>query len=308
MLGLGAAAHAGVWVRERGSVYLQTSLQHSVSERAFDPDGVLRESVDEVFMGDDAPVFDEGRSATTDLVTYGEIGLGNGFEIVGSLPVRVTSGRYSFASGLAPDVVNGQVGFGDAAAGARFGKVIHSSALSVLAAVRLPLYDNDHEVLRTQAGNSDFYDDRVPLGNGTIDFDLSAGAGTSWGWGWALLEVGGRLRNRQYSAVLPGRIQVGFHPIDRVSAWLGADGAWSLGNGAAPDFYVDEYGKGPTVVDDQSFVAGTIGASIDASDRVGFYAGGSRVIAAESYPLLTSTSGGVIVRLSIARRRNVGEP
>ena len=307
MLGLGAAAHAGVWVRERGGVYLQTSVQHSRSERSYGPDGVLRESVDEVFMGDDAPVFDEGHTATTDLVTYGELGLGHGFELVGSLPVRIASGRYSFASDLAPDVVNGHVGFGDAALGARFGRVIRSSALSVLAAVHLPLYDNDHEVLRTQAGNSDFYDDRVPLGNGTVDFDLSAGAGTSWGWGWALLEAGGRIRNRQYSAAIPGRIQVGFRPIHPVALWLGADGVQSLGNGRAPDFYVDEWGKGPTVVDDQSYVAGTIGASVDATERLGFYAGGSRVIAASSYPLLTSISAGVILKLSVVKRVE-GEP
>jgi hypothetical protein len=238
----------------------------------------------------------------SDLVTYGEVGLGHGFELVGTVPLRIATNRWEFAQGQSPDIRHEHVGLGDAGLGARFGTVVRSSAVSVLAAVRLPLYDNAPEVLRTQAGNSDFYDDRVPLGNGTIDFDLSAGAGTSWAWGWALVEAGGRIRNRQYSAALPGRLQVGVRPDPKVGVWLGAEGVQSLGNGEAPDFYVDPWDKGPTIVDNQSFVSATGGASFDATQRVGLYASASRVLAARSYPLLTSVAAGVIVRFAVADR------
>jgi hypothetical protein len=173
----------------------------------------------------------------------------------------------------------------------------------VLAGVRLPLYDNATGVLRMEPGNADFYDDRIPLGNGTIDVDLSVGGGTSWSWGWALLEAGGRVRNRLYSAALPGRLQVGVRPVQPIAVWASADSQLSLGNGDAPDFYIDEWGKGPLVVDNQSFLGASVGFSVDATETVALFATGSRVITARRYPLLTSFTGGLVVHFDVRHLR-----
>jgi hypothetical protein len=296
---LATTAHAGVWVRDRGDTWLQLAVQHAEATHAFDTEGVLRDQTAEAFVGDIDPLFDEARTSITDLTAYGEVGLGHGFELDLSVPVRYATDRWGFAQGSSPDMRHEHAGLGDATIAGRFGTVRGRWAASVLAGVRLPLYDNALVVLHTQPGNADFYDDNLPLGNGTIDFDLSLGGGTSWGWGWALFEAGGRIRNRQYSAALPGRVQVGFKPWKPLALWLSADGMRSLGNGRAPDFYVDEWNKGPTVIDDQSFVGASAGLSIDVSDTVGFYGTGSRILAGQRYPQLTSVAGGIVLHFDI---------
>jgi hypothetical protein len=300
---LAEVAHAGVWVRDQGDTWLQIGVQHSESTRAFDGEGVLREQSDETFLGVPGGLYDGAQTAITDLTLYGELGLGHGFELDMALPVRYATNRFAFAEGDAPDVRNAHAGLSDLMVAGRFGTVRGGWAASVLAGVRLPLYDNAPEALRIEPGNADFYDDRSPLGNGTIDVDLSVGGGTSWSWGWALLEAGGRVRNRLYSAALPGRLQVGVKPVEPLAVWVSADSQLSLGNGDAPDFYVDEWGKGPSVVDNQSFLGASAGLSVDANETLALYATASRVVTAIRYPLLTTFSGGVVVHFDVRNHR-----
>jgi hypothetical protein len=264
----------------------------------------LRDQTDDTFMGVTGELFDEAQTAITDMTLYGEIGLGHGFELDAALPVRYGVNRYGFAVGESPDVRHSHAGLGDLMLAARFGTVRGRWAASVLAGVRLPLYDNAPEVLLIQPGNSDFYDDKLPLGDGTIDLDLSVGGGTSWAWGWALLEAGGRVRNRLYSAALPGRIQLGVKPYEPLSVWASADAKLSLGNGDAPVFYLDEWNKGPSVVDNQSVLGASAGLSVDATDQVALYGTVSRVVVAVRYPLLTSVSGGIVIHFDVRDLRS----
>jgi hypothetical protein len=159
------------------------------------------------------------------------------------------------------------------------------------AIVRAPLYDNAPAALRMEAGDSDLTDDRVPLGQGTYEAEVTGGVGRGFGHGWTLIEAGLRARNRHYSLVVPGRVQLGISGAG-VSTWLGADWAISLGNGDAPDFFRDRWGKGPLVIDNQRYVAGSIGVSVAVASGVTVLATGSRTLAGARFPLLTAASLG----------------
>jgi hypothetical protein len=285
-------ASAGVWVRDEGAGYVQASVGHARAEQMYLADGSLVPQTDPALLGHLAPLFDETGFALSDVALYGEYGLGRGIEVSGSVPVRAASRRYSFASGSWPDVVNRNVGLGDLALGARLGLVRSGWAVSGGLVARAPLYDNAPATLNVEAGNSDLEDDRVPLGQGTYELEAIGGFGRGFGRGWALVEVGARIRNRQYSAITPGRIQVGLTPVPGVSAWVGADWAVSLGNGEAPDLFRDRWGKGPLVVDHQRYVAGSVGASVRVAEGLSVLATASRTLAAARFPLLTSASLG----------------
>lgn len=290
---LSSVAFAGVWVHDPGAGYVQLSAVHQESSRVFLDTGAVVPQADPALLGHLSPLFDEGRYATGELSLYGELGIVRGIELVGSLPVRTVSNRWSFAQGSYPDIVQENAGLGDLSAGARVGVVREGWALSGLATVRLPLYDNAPAVLHVEAGNSDFEDDRVPLGAGTTDVDLGAGVGRGLGRGWALAEAGLRIRNRHFSTVLPARLQLGAKPVDRLAVWLGADAWLSLGDGSAPDAFRDRWGKGPVAIDNQSVLSASFGASVALGAGVGLLATVGRAVYAVRFPLLTTASVGV---------------
>jgi hypothetical protein len=152
-----------------------------------------------------------------------------------------------------------------------------------------------------EAGNSDFEDDRVPLGMGTLDAELGGGLGYGGRWGWALAEVGIRARSQQFSAVVPARVQGGLKPVDRLAVWAGAGLQASLGNGRAPDFFRDRWGKGPIAIDDQSALVIDAGVGVDLGDGFGVTAGASRVVWALRFPALPSASLGLTWSGSVRR-------
>lgn len=252
---LASQALAGIWVRAPGESYVQIAVSHSEASTSFDPSGARLDLAHRRFLGERlSSVFADGHFASTELGAYVEYGLIAHVEVFGSLPVRVASSRWQWALGDNPDVVLGNVGLGDAQLGLRSGTTVGPVALSIAAAGRAPLYNNAPDALNQGPGNSDFYDDRIPLGEGTIDLDLTGGVGVSFGEGWAQVETGVRLRNRQYSTMLPGRAQLGLQPIRAFGLTL--DGEWlvTLHDGAAPDFYIDRWGKSPTILDGQQHV------------------------------------------------------
>lgn len=288
-------AAAGVWVREPGASWLQVSASAQTSTRLFDEAGAARPQASEPFLGSLAGLFSEGRLLGVEAGLYAEVGVARGLELIGALPVRAVSNRWSFARGPSEDLVQDNLGFGDATLGGRAGGPVGRFALSGHATVRLPLYDNGPDRLNLEAGNADFYDDRVPLGPGTIDLDLGGGAGTGLGLadGWTLVEAGVRLRDRGYSTALPGRLQAGVHPAPPVATWLELDGLVSLGDGEAPDFFRDPWGKGPVVIDHASWSRASLGASVALGRGFVLLGTVSRVLAARRFPLLTGASLGL---------------
>lgn len=287
-------AAAGVWVRDAGEAWLQGSLSGSTSTSMFAGNGTLRDTASAPFVGDVAPLFERSRYLGLDLSTYGEVGLGRGVEVVASAPIRYTTQAWHWSVGASDPIVHRNLGFGDLALGGRIGTVLGGVALSLYAGGRVPLYDNAPDALGTAPGNSDFYDNRIPLGQGTIDGEALAGLGTGLGlWdGWVLFEGGVRGRNRRYSTQLPGRLQLGVQP-GPISPWIGASGTVSLGNGAAPDFFLDAYGKGPTVPDNASWLTAEAGLLAPVRERWNVVASVSRVVTARRYPALTQGTVGL---------------
>lgn len=289
-----APAHAGVWIRDPGAAWFQGSFGASTSARTFDAHGALLPSTDPAYLGSVAPLFESGRYTGFEAGLYAELGVVRGFEVVASLPVRQASMRWRWATGYSEPIVQTNRGFGDTTLGARGGGQVGGVALSLYAGARLPLYDNAPEKLGMEAGNSDFYDNVVPLGQGTIEGEVLAGAGTGLGVleGWALIEAGGRVRDRGFSAAIPGRLQVGLQP-GGVALWLSADGVASLGNGAAPDYFVDRWGKGPLIPDNQSWLAAGAGVLVPLGEDWSVLATGGHVVAARRYPSLAQATIGV---------------
>jgi hypothetical protein len=120
-------------------------------------------------------------------------------------------------------------------------------------------------------------------------------------WAWGLAEAGIRARTQQFSAVVPARVQAGVKPVDRVAAWAGASLQASLGNGRAPDFFRDRWGKGPIAIDDQSALTVDAGVGVDLVEGFGLTAGASRVVWALRFPALTSFSAGLTWSGSLRR-------
>lgn len=289
-----APASAGVWVRDPGSAWFQGSFSATTGARVFDAQGQLLPATDDVFMGSVAPLFETGRYTGLEGSVYTELGVIRGLEVVAALPVRRVAMRWQWREGTEPPVVHTNTGLGDTTLGARVGGTVGGVALSLYAGTRLPLYDNSPETLNLEAGNSDFYDNVVPLGQGTIDGEALVGVGTGIGVldGWALLEAGGRVRDRGFSTALPGRLQVGIKP-GGVATWLGLDGVASLGDGDAPDHFVDPWGKGPLVPDHQSWLAANVGVLVPLHPDWSVLVTGSHVLAARRYPSLAQGAIGI---------------
>lgn len=288
-------AHAGVWVQGPGEAWLQGSVSASTSSSLHDADGARTSVSDPSLFGNAGVLFDGGRYLGVDVAAYGEVGLGHGVEVVASLPGRFATQRWSWAVGAQPPIVQRNVGLGDLSAGARVGTTTPKGlALSLYGGGRAPLYDNHPRALRTAPANADFYDDRVPLGQGTLEAEALGGIGTGTGplHGWALFEGGVRIRNRGYSTALPARAQLGVKtgPFD---AWLGADATVSLGDGDAPDDFLDAWGKGPLVVDNPSWLTLELGALVPLSDRWSVVASASQVVAGRRWAVLTRGSLGL---------------
>jgi hypothetical protein len=301
MLALWApAASAGVWVREPGAGYVQVALCHQESGQVYLPAEGLVPQTDEALLGTIAPLFDDGRFAATDLGGYAEVGVGHGFEVYGSLPVRWVQNRWSFAEGSYPDIVQGNGGLGDLVVGGRFGRTWGGFAASAYAGARVPLYSNAPQRLNLEAGNSDFEDDQVPLGQGSFDLDVGGGVGYGLAHGWGLAEFGVRARTRQLSTAVPVRLQLGVKPIDDLAVWVGADLLASLGDGAAPDFYRDEWGKGPIVIDNASSLQLGAGGILEIHDGFGVIATLSHTVWGVRFPALTSATVGATWRFDSA--------
>ncbi len=245
-----ANASAGVWVRDLGDGYGQVGWSTNWADHWYSPSGEALPMAGPVVLGDLAPLFDEVRFVGHELAAYGEVGVGRGFEVFGSLPVRGVATHWTWAGDVQPPFALTGVGLGDAVAGTRFGQVGARGAWSTVASLRVPLYDNSPVALGMEAGNSDLLDDRVPLGQGTIEIDVGVAGGLSLGRaGWMLSEVGLRLRDRGYAPQLPARAQVGLTPAPWAGVTLDVDGLATVGTGDQPTELRDIYGKGPLFVD-----------------------------------------------------------
>jgi hypothetical protein len=287
------SAQAGVWVHRPGTGYAQVGFVHQQSSRVFLADTTLVPQTDEALIGHLSPLFGEARYSADDVSLYLELGVLPGLEIMGSLPHRSARNRWTFAEGDYGDIVHRNRGFSDPMLGLRAGGILRGVALSGFVAGRAPLYDNSPEALNMEVGNADFEDDLVPLGRGTMELDVGGGAGVGNELGWTLLDVGLRLRDRHYSSSLPLRLQVGAKPLSRLSAWLSLDAEVSLADGSAPDDFLGQYGKGPLVVDAQSLLQGSLGASVDLVAGVGVRASVHRTLTGARFPQLTTISAGI---------------
>ncbi|MEQ1503503.1 MAG: hypothetical protein ABMB14_14800 [Myxococcota bacterium] len=310
MLGLSiiTSASAGVWVHEPGAGYAQIAVAHQEAGRVWLPTGELVENTDPALLGTLSPLFDDGRYAATDVALYGEVGVVRHVELAASVPIRTAQNRWSLARGTYPDIVQRNAGFGDLAVTARAGAVTSGIAWSGAVTGRVPLYSNAPEALGIEAGNSDFEDDRVPLGQGTWDLELGGGIGWGSASAWALAEAALRVRNHGFSEVVPARLQLGVKPVTRLAAYLGLDLAASLGNGTAPNFYRDWLGKGPSAIDDQTALTVSAGVLVDVARGFGIVAAGSRVVAGIRFPRITAGSVGVSYTFASHRDSTHGDP
>ncbi len=282
-----STALAGPWVKEQGGLYTRIGYDYYRASGAFDAEGQRADMSDERFLSHLGGVFESGTFSSHTASLYAEVGIGFHLEVFGSLPVSYASNRWDFALGESEDIVQANAGFGDATAGLRVGGKVNSLAGSLSLAIRAPLYDNHPEVLNQETGNTDFYDDKVPLGQGTIDVDLAAAGGSGWNLngvnGWASLEQTVRFRNRDYATAFPGMAQVGVKPVEPLALMLNVLWQLTADNGEQPDFYFDDYGKGPTIIDRQHYLKVGVQAMFDVREGLALEAGaGATVLGART--------------------------
>jgi hypothetical protein len=245
-----AAARAGVWVRPEGEGFAQIGYGLSTATHTFDEGGHALPMASPHFLGDAAPLFERGRFTGHELGAYVEAGAARHVEVFGSLPLRASLATWDWAVPGNEPIHHTQLGAGDAVAGARYGRVGNGGAWSLSGSLRVPLYDNAPEALNQGAGNSDFVDDRPPLGQGTVDIDVGGAAGVSLGGrGWALAEAGLRLRDRGYASQIPARAQVGWSVVQQAAPIADIEGLWTVGTGTVPTTWRDAFEKGPVIVD-----------------------------------------------------------
>ena len=261
------SAQAGAWVRSKGSAYLKAEYGYYWASESYDQIGESASMSDERFVGKTtAAVFSEARYFKHDIKLFAEVGLGRGIEIIAALPFTKPTNQWVFLDGDNPDLLQTNLGTGDLELGMRYGGRLGRLPASIGFIWRAPLYNNDPSVLHLDAASQDFYDVIPPLGQGTIDLDVTGAVGTGLPFlgGWTQAESGLRVRNRHYSAAIPGQLQVGLKPVSRL--YLAVESRWlvTLKNGTAPDYYYDENGKGPLIIDRQHRlqVAGQFGARL----------------------------------------------
>jgi hypothetical protein len=255
-----AAALAGVWVREPGSAWVQLGGSYSASDQLFLPDGSRVALASEPIVGPLSGVFDHGATHVVEIAAYAEVGVRPGVELFGTLPVRDVTTRWSFARGQAEDLALRNTGFGDVALGIRAGGAIGGPVVaSGAASIRAPAYDNAPARLGREAGNADLYDDRPPLGPGTVDLELLGALGVGGSVGWVQVEAGVRLRDCAYAPAIPGRLQAGWRTHRSFAVFAELEGLATLPGGRQARFFRDAYGKSPLVPDGAQRLAPGIG-------------------------------------------------
>ena len=287
-------ATAGPWVHEAGSAYGQLTAAWSGASQIFDPEGTPRPQTDPAYLGYLSPVFSEGRADVAGISAYGELGLGRGLEVAAALPLQAAWTRWAFARGSSEDIVQRNLGLGDLRTWIRAGRTGGARAASLGLGASLPLYDNRLEKLNIEPGNSDFYDDRVPLGAGVIALEVVGAVGVSlpWAGGWIQEETAFRGRFQGYSESVPLRLQVGFAPRP-ITGWLAADAEFSLRNGPAPDSFRDAWGKGPLAIDGQDHLSGEFGGAVAVSESWSAMATLSHTFWGRSFPVASRLAAGV---------------
>jgi len=275
-------AYAGPWVKDRAGFYARVGYDYYRATSAFDASGERAPMHDERFLSHLGGVFDEGAFTSHTGSFYGEVGLGWHLEAFGSVPVSRVANRWSFAQGESEDILQTNAGFGDVMAGLRLGGIAKGYAGSVGVSIRAPLYDNHPDVLNQESGNTDFYDDRVPLGQGTIDVDATAAGGTGWSLssvnGWVSLEQTVRFRNRDYATAFPGMVQLGVKPLKPLALMWNTFWQLTADNGEQPDFHFDAYGKGPSIIDRQHYLKTALGVMFDVRQGLALEAGASATL------------------------------
>ena len=233
-----------------GSAWLELGWRHSRASSVYTERGRRVDFVHPSVMGDAlGELFDEGLFVSDELAAYAEVGIAPGLEVYGRLPLRQVRTEWTISE--TPEITQLNRGAGDALLGLRAGGTLGRVALSGRAHVLGPLYDNSPSTLSRGAGNSDFYDDLPPLGQGTIDVEVGAAAGVGFGVGWAQVDQALRVRNREYSTLVPGSLQVGAKPIPHLGLFTEAGWQLSLDDGRQPTFYLSEWSKSPLVIDRQ---------------------------------------------------------
>lgn len=260
VVALASQGWAGTWVREPGHGYVQLGAAGSLTTHRFTEDGRRLRLIDPHFVPDNfEQVFDGASSWQVESQVYAELGVLPGVELVGAIPVRHAVARWAFAIGSDVLVLR-NTAFGDAQAGVRVGGRRGDAVGALAAILRFPLYDNRPERLGNEAGNADIYDDRPPVGPGTVDLDLTASVGTSGARWWAQGEAGVRLRDRQFGILVPLRAQAGARLVPTVAGFVELEAVLPLTDGAAPNDYLDDYNKGPLALDRQSYLRPGLGA------------------------------------------------
>ena len=259
---VGAAA-AGTWVREPGHGYVQLAGAYTVAVSRFTEEGRRLPMVDPHFVPENfEQVFASGRTTQIEASVYAELGVVPGLELVGQLPLRRVVADWAFAQG-GETVQLANLALGDAVVGARYGRLVPRGTVSAAVLLRAPLYDNAPERLGIEAGNTDLYDDRPPVGAGAVELDLVVAGGTSGSAGWAQAELGLRLRDRQLGAQLPARVQAGARFGRAFACFAELEALVTVADGKAPNEYLDAFTKGPIALDRAAWLRPAIGLLIE---------------------------------------------
>lgn len=239
-------AYAGAWTLGPRHFYSKLSYGYSFASSRFDSNGNRLPLYDETFLGlFGPPIVTRGNVQEHAIRLYGEVGLLDRLDAFGSLAWKADSTHFGCGPSSAPqrcqsdsitadntsvDMANH--GFGDLEIGGKLG-ILRAPVVSFALLGSFPLYSNDLDVLRVNDQN--LFNDRTPLGSGSIDVEGRMLVGQSFGRWWANVEAGYRARSDGFGDRFVYLAQAGAPVAWRLSAGLALVGFVGLGSGSRDD-------------------------------------------------------------------------
>ncbi len=244
---------AGAWPNGKGHFYAKISHLRFSNQQTFNEQGTKRQNISPDFLGALGGVFEEGTFESAGFSFYGEAGVSSRIDVIFQLYSATIRNKWRFAKEGNPDIVQENQGLQTLTVGMKYNFFTTPVIFSVRVLGSVPTYRNNQKELNIEPEDLDFYDNHPALGNGAATLSITPQLGYAFKHLplWLELEGGIRFRANLFSDELPFRLQLGYKFRDSIYLATSVDAVRSLGNGAWPNFFRNEIGKGPFLINDQ---------------------------------------------------------
>ncbi|MFQ5602610.1 MAG: hypothetical protein ACE5HS_05020 [bacterium] len=247
---------SGGWTQGKGHFYAKFSVLNFSNSSTFNVHGQKLPNIHSEFMGALGGVFKQGTFKSQGFSFYTEVGISPRVDIIVGLYGATLQNKWQFSKGANPDIVQKNQGLVSFTGGAKINLIDKPLIFSLKLTALIPTYQNNLGALNIEPEDLDFFDNTPALGNGAVVFALTPQFGYAFKTIpiWLELESGIRLRSKLFSDEIPLFLQAGYSLKNHTFLAVSLNLVKSLGNGDWPNFYRNDIGKGPYVINDQEFV------------------------------------------------------